>query len=183
VNAVREGGRAWKLVNFALLQGAWFGCVLGAAAGATWVVWASGLAALAAHFALVRDRRPDVALVVVAVAFGAVSETVARGVGAYDVPGDLVPAPFPPSWFLLLWAVFATAVRHCMGWMSGRYAVAVVLGAVGGPLSLSGGARLGAVTLADDAVLFWGVCGAQWAVAMPLLVRAAAALTPPSSRP
>jgi hypothetical protein len=183
VSFLREGGRLWKLVNFCVLQGAWFGCVLGAAAGALWVAWLAGGAALVVHFVLLRERRPDLVLVATAVGLGLVTETIVRGAGAYDVTGDPVPAPFPATWLVLLWAVFGTAVRHCMAWMSGRYLVAAVFGAVGGPMSLSGGARLGAVHLSDDWRLVWGAVGLQWAIAMPLLLFVAArtAVTSPTS--
>lgn len=181
--AFREGGRAWKPVNYGLLQAAWFGCVLGAAGGATWIAWASGALVLAVHFALVRDRRADIVLVGAAVAFGLVTETISRGVRAYDVPGDPFPWPLAPSWIVLLWAVFATTLRHCMAWMRGRLVVAALFGAVGGPLSLSGGAKLGAVEISADPLLFWGVVGAQWALAMPVLVRLAARVSASASRP
>lgn len=176
--ACREGGRLWKLVNFVVLQGAWFGCVLGAAAGALGIAWLSGAAALALHFALVRDRGPDLAMAAASAGMGAVTDTVVRAAGAYDVPGDPVAAPFPATWFLLLWAVFGTSVRHCLAWLRGRLLLAAAFGAVGGPLSLSGGARLGAVRLADDPLLVWGAVGLQWAVAMPLLLVVAARLPP-----
>ena len=178
----REGGRLWKPVNYAILQGAWFGCVLGAAAGATWIAWLSGAAALALHFALLRDRRSDVRVVAAAVATGAVTDSILRAAGVFDAPGDVLPSPFPVTWLLLLWAVFGTSVRHCMGWLRGRLALAVVFGAIGGPLSLMGGARLGAVALASDTRLVWLGVGLQWAVAMPLLVAVGERATSPSSR-
>lgn len=171
MDAIREGGRFWKLVNFALLQAAWFGCVLSAAAGRPALACAAALAALGVHFALVRDRGPDLRMIAIAVPLGIVTDTIVRGLGAFDAVADPVPHPFPPSWFPLLWAVFAAALRHSMAWMRGRLVVAAVLGAIGGPLSLASGARLGGVTVTGDPVLFWTVVGAQWAIAMPALVR------------
>ncbi|MCE9635147.1 MAG: DUF2878 domain-containing protein [Planctomycetes bacterium] len=178
---LREGGRLWKLVNYAILQGAWFGCVLGAAADALWVAWLSGATALALHLALLRDWRSDRIVVGAALAIGAVTDTIVRGVGAFDAPSDPLPAPFPVTWLLLLWAVFGTSIRHCMGWLRGRYVVAAVFGAVGGPLSLMGGARLGAVTLATDTRLVWFAIGLQWAVAMPLLAFVGERVSPATS--
>ncbi len=176
--ALAEGGRLWTLVNFALLQGTWFGCVLGAAAGRVEWAWACGAAALATHFALLRERRADLRMVAAAVALGAVVETVCRGVGAVEARGDPFPAPLAPSWFLVLWAVFGTTIRHSLSWLRGRLVLAAAFGAVGAPLSLLGGARLGAVHVADDPLLFWGACGAAWAVALPLLVALAERLRP-----
>lgn len=175
------GGRAWKLLNYGLLQAAWFGCVLPAAAGHIALAWVAGVTAIAVHFALVRDRRADAWLVAAALVVGAVTETAARGLGAYDVPLDPIPAPFVPSWMLLLWAVFGTSVRHCMGWLRGRLLLAAALGAVGGPLSLLGGAELGAVTTSSDVARLWLVVGAQWAIALPTLVWCAAKIAAPTA--
>jgi hypothetical protein len=50
-------------------------------------------------------------------------------------------------------------------WLSGRYALAAVLGAVAGPLSYLGGERLGAITVESPLAI-----GIEWAIATPLLV-------------
>lgn len=170
IDVIREGGRAWKVVNYALLNAAWFGAVIGSAQGQLAFAWGSCLAVLALHLALARDRRADARLMVLTIAVGGVTETLTGWLGAYVVAGDPLPPPLPPSWILLLWAVFAITLRHCMGWLRGRWLIGAALGAVGGPLSMLGGARLGALTVADDPLRFWVVVGVQWAVVLPLLV-------------
>lgn len=171
---VREGGRLWKLVNFAVLQAAWFGCVLAAAAARPDLACVAAFAALAVHFALVRSRFDDLRMIAVAVPLGFATDTAVGALGVVAPVHDPVPAPFPPSWFPLLWAVFATAVRHSMGWLSGSYALAALVGALGGPLSLRSGGALGGVAVTDDARVLWSVVGLQWAIVLPLLVRCAA---------
>ncbi len=170
IDAIREGGRAWKVVNYALLNAAWFGAVVGSAEGQLAFAWTIGLGVLVVHLALVRDRRPDLRLMAATIVIGGITETVTGGLGAYTVSGDPMPAPLPPSWILLLWAVFAITLRHCMVWLRGRTALAAALGAIGGPLSMLGGARLGALTVAEDRVWFWLVVGVQWAIVLPVLV-------------
>ena len=56
-----------------------------------------------------------------------------------------------------------------MKWMRGRWALAALMGAVGGPLSYLAGSRLGAMSFEEpvSALLALAVI---WAVAMPLLM-------------
>lgn len=171
---MKEGSTAWKLANFAGMQIAWFACVLGAAHDLVWAGCLTGLAFIAFHFAWVRDRRPDAIVAAAALLIGIVSETLNHGAGVYTVTSDLLPAPAPPSWLLILWVAFALAIRHSMGWMRGRYVVGAVLGAVAGPLSWRGGASLGAVTFGDLSVPWWLTLGIEWGIAMPLLLLVAA---------
>ena len=60
------------------------------------------------------------------------------------------PGPLPmlaPAWILALWALFAIALREPLRWLHGRWPLAALLGALGGPLSYAGAERLGACTL------------------------------------
>ncbi len=165
--ACREGGGAFKVVNYVLLQAAWFGAVLSVAHDHLSGAFAVCLLVLAIHFALIRDRRRDLQLVAVAVLVGAVTETATRGLGAYTAV-DPVPPPWPASWFLALWAVFGTTLRHCMAWLRDRWLLASAFGVVGGPLAVLGGGELGAVAIAPDRWRLWVLVGLQWALVLPL---------------
>jgi hypothetical protein len=59
-----------------------------------------------------------------------------------------------------------------MRWLHGRYALAALLGAIGGPMAYFAGIRLGAAALLASDVVVYGVLAAVWAVAVPLLVLA-----------
>jgi len=134
-----------KLVNFAAFQGAWFACVIGAAKGWPGVGAAAGLALLALHFAwFTHDRRGDAILAAVAVAYGAVADSLASALGRIDYVAPL-PGGLAPVWILVLWAWFAATQQHSMTWLRTRPLLAVALGGVGGPLSYLAGERLGAL--------------------------------------
>jgi hypothetical protein len=176
---VTEGSKGWKLANFCGMQIAWFACVLGAAQDWLGIGWLIGLAFVVGHFVLVKNRRPDVIVAAAALGMGLVWETLNRGSGVATVARDYFPAPIAPSWLLLLWVAFALAIRHSMGWMAGRYFVGGVLGAVAGPLSWRGGAKLGGATFGElsvgtTSVPWWVVLGVEWAIAMPFLLYVAA---------
>ena len=51
-----------------------------------------------------------------------------------------------PFWLIVLWALLATTLNHCLAWTAQPRWRAALLGAIGGPLSYYAGQRLGAVT-------------------------------------
>jgi hypothetical protein len=73
---------------------------------------------------------------------------------------------------VMLWVNLAATMNDSMGWLRGRYALAAVFGAVGGPMAYYGGAKLGAMTALPQFTSLITI-GAAWAVAMPLLYRIA----------
>jgi hypothetical protein len=62
-----------------------------------------------------------------------------------------------------------------MRWMSGRYLLAALFGAIGGPLSYLAGARLGAMSFIDTGAAVTALA-VGWGLAMPLLMWLAARL-------
>jgi hypothetical protein len=77
-----------------------------------------------------------------------------------------------PYWIVALWALFATTLNVSMGWLRGRPLLAVLMGAVGGPLSYLAGEELGGIELTEP-VAALSALAVAWAVAMPLLMKAA----------
>jgi hypothetical protein len=56
-----------------------------------------------------------------------------------------------------------------MGWLKGRWALAVIMGAVFGPLAFIGGERLGAVVFLDSTLSIITL-SVGWGLLMPLLL-------------
>lgn len=157
------------IVNFLVFQAGWFATVLGAANGAPWLGPVAVLAAAALHLRL--SPRPSVEARLLAAALllglGADSALLATGWIAYP-NGHWAPG-LAPYWIVTLWALFATTLNVSMRWMRGRFLLAVLFGAIGGPLSYLAGARLGAMTFVDT-VPAVAALAIGWAVAMPLLL-------------
>jgi len=95
---------------------------------------------------------------------------VASGWLRYASP---VPAGLAPYWILAMWALFATTLNVSMRWLQGKTGLAVLLGAIFGPLSYVAGQRLGALEFIDFRAGALALAAA-WALAMPLLMLAAA---------
>ena len=67
-----------------------------------------------------------------------------------------------------LWIAFATTLSVSMRWLVIRPTLAIVFGALGGPLAYYAGMKLGAMTLhSSDAALI--AIGLSWAAAMWML--------------
>jgi len=163
---------ARKAVNLALFQAAWFAAVLGAARGLFWLGPLSMVPVLAIHLALQEPRRGEVKLLLTAGLLGFIVDTTFVVGGVFTPLPHLFPQPFSPPWMICLWLNFAATLNVSMAWLRGRYLLAAVFGAIGGPLAYYGGAGLGATealpTLSGLLLLAFG-----WGVMTPLLVRLA----------
>jgi hypothetical protein len=157
-----------KAVNFIAFQTAWFAAVLGAAHGMPWLGVVAVPLALALHLALSPDWRPELLLALAAAGTGLVFDSILVAAGSFSPIPYVFPAPFSSLWMVMLWVNLATTLNVSMGWLRGRYALAAVFGAVGGPMAYYSGARFGAMTELPDAGGL-ATIGIAWAIALPLL--------------
>lgn len=171
-----EPSGAHNVVNYVLYQAGWLACVPAAGSGRPGVGMSVALALLGAHVLLATRRAAEVAR---AAAFGAIgglldSALTAAGVLAFP-SGSVVEWACPP-WIVVMWMQFASLFRFCLAWTSGRYALAMGLGAAGGPLAYWAGARLGAVSFPGGATESLPWLAAAWATVLPVLLRLSDAL-------
>jgi hypothetical protein len=162
-------------LNFVAFQVAWFACVLGGANGRALAGTMVVGAVIGLHLALARRPLPEALLIAVAAVIGLVwdSSLVALGLMSYPA-GNFAPG-LAPHWIVAMWALFATSLNLSMAWLKGRPWLAVLFGAVGGPLAYLAGARLGGLQMPDP-VLALGVQALGWAVLLPVLTSLAARL-------
>ena len=135
---------ARKIINVALFQAAWFAAVLGAAKGIFWLGPLTMIPTLAIHLALQEDRKGEVKLLLAAGLIGFLFDTTFVAGGVFTPLQHLLPRPFSPPWMICLWLNFAATLNVSMVWLRGRYLLATLFGAVGGPLAYYSGAKLGA---------------------------------------
>lgn len=169
----RLPGSPRLLANAVGFQVGWFACVLGAAGG-----WAAAGSALAVVLLLLHLRwapRPAAEARLIGslclVGWAWDSALAATGVVHYAT-GVWLPGT-APYWIVVLWALFGATLNHSMRWMRGRWVLALLFGAIGGPLSFWAGVRLGAAAFPDltRALL---VLSLGWGAMMPALVALAA---------
>ena len=158
------------LWNVASLNIGWFACVLAAADGYNWLgpLVVAGL--IAVHLALVPARRRELATLLAAAVFGYTIDSLMVLAGVFDFPAQAQAGAPSTIWMVALWVNFATALNLVLHWLQGRYTIAVLLGAIGGPMAYFGGTQFGALEAAVTLPVFLAVVSAQWAIAMPLVV-------------
>lgn len=153
-----------KLFNAALFQAGWFICVLGG--NSLWLL--AVLAILLGHLAVCRSWTSEGRLMLLAFVLGALVDGQLRvlGVLSFVEPGFLAPL-----WMGLLWPLLAMTLAHCLAWTARPLWLAVMLGALAGPLSYYAGARLAGVGMPLGVPTTLAILAAIWAVIYPLLHR------------
>ena len=164
-----SGSTGASVVNAAAYQAGWFACVLGAAGG--WGAAGASIALTLALLHVVLAERPgrEWPLLLAAAGVGAVADSLHAGFGILHFNGHEA-GTLAPLWILALWAQFGTTLHFSLRWLSRRYALASLLGLVGGPLAFLGGERLGAASFGEPRALSIAVLALSWAVALPVLV-------------
>jgi hypothetical protein len=157
------------VLNFVLFQAGWFACVLGAANGMPWVgPVVVGLVA-GFHLALVPDARAEGGLLLAAALIGALFDSLLVSTGWLGYPnGQLLPGT-APYWLVAMWVAFAMTLNVSLDWLKRSKPLAIVFGAVGGPLAFIAGEKLGGVTF-NDPVAALIALSVGWALLTPLLL-------------
>ncbi len=167
-----------KWIHAAGMQGAWFAAALLASTPWNGVGALANLLVLVVHVVSSGAVRRELARAVFACGLGLVVELVQQYGGGVEAQQAGV---LPPLWLLSLWPVFASAMMrgNSLEWVTRLLPVAAVLGAIAGPVSYAGGARLGALELhGARSVVCIGGC---WAVAMTVLAWVSRRLEGPPS--
>ena len=151
-----------RLTNAALFQLGWFACVVGG--NSLWLL--VPLAALVIHLLWISRWADEGRLILSVVLLGTTVDSTLRWLGVFDF-ADV--APLIPLWLMLLWALLATTLRHCLAWSAHPWWLASALGAIGGPLSYYAGSQLAEVQFPyGQWVTLIGI-GALWAMLFPTL--------------
>lgn len=162
----------WKLVNAIGYQLVWLVSVVGAAHGQLFAGPLAAIAFAVLVLAFGGERRADLRLIPLVLLIGLLTDSAWIELGWLDYSAPWPSAQFAPAWIVGIWVSFALTLNHSMAFLKGRYLLAAVLGAVGGPLSYWGASRgLGAVHfVAPVAIVLLGL-GIVWMGVFPLFAR------------
>ncbi|QXI21978.1 DUF2878 domain-containing protein [Pseudomonas iranensis] len=160
-----------QIANAVLFQLGWLACVLGG--NSLWLLLA--LAALVIHLRWISSWAAEGRLILCVVIVGTAVDSVLRYL---DVFRFADASPLIPLWLMLLWALLATTLRHCLAWSARPWWLASALGAVGGALSYYAGGRLAGVQFPYGEAATLIVIGLLWAGLFPLLHLMARRLAP-----
>jgi len=160
-----------RIANAVLFQLGWLACVLGG--NSLWLLLA--VAALVIHLRWISSWAAEGRLILCVVIVGTAVDSVLRYL---DVFRFADASPLIPLWLMLLWALLATTLRHCLAWSARPWWLASALGAVGGALSYYAGGRLAGVQFPSGEAATLIVIGLLWAGLFPLLHLMARRLAP-----
>ncbi len=161
-----------------LFQIGWFACVLGAAKQMPWLGVSFFALFLIWHLSQAKQAKLELMLVLIAIVIGGIFDQLMTQNKLLIYQAHDFTA-LPPAWILALWAEFAMTLNVSLRWLKQiksrnmqlhwRWLIAVLFGAIGGPLAYMGAEKLGAVTLnsmpASHIALSVG-----WAILTPLLL-------------
>jgi len=165
--------------NLLFFKIGWVACVGGAAQGLPWLGAVVVFIIAIDHLRTATLPRNELKLLIAAAMFGLIWDSSLVWFEVLKYPNNAMVAPY---WIVSLWVLFATTLNLGMRWLQKHWAIAMLVGALGGPMSFFAGAKLGAVTLAHDSVSLL-IIGAGWAVVLPLLVQVAKRLSTHTSPP
>lgn len=157
------------IINFVLFQLGWFACVLGAAKNTPWLGVIVVLAIVAWHLWQAKAAKPEIILLLITLLIGGVFDQLMLSSHLITYQSHGWSDALLPAWILALWAVFITTFNVSLRWMRNRWLIAVLFGAIGGPLAYFAAESLGAVTL--NMSLAYVVLGLGWAILTPLLLK------------
>ena len=165
---MKTSPRLTPLINFLLYQVAWFGCVMGAAAGQPMVGVGLSVLIIGLHLALSSAPMTELRIILLTGIIGGLWETLIVQQDWVRYQGSTW-AGFPPLWIVALWPGFATTFNSSLRWLQPRPRLASLLGLVGGPLAWLAGERLGALKLPNSGLDLMAI-GLGWSVLMPVLL-------------
>ena len=150
------------VANAVLFQCGWFACVLGG--DSLWLL--VGLAVLALHLLWISAWSREGQAILAVTLLGTVIDTSLRSFGVFHFGA---PGPLIPFWLIVLWALLATTLRHCLAWSAQPWWRASLLGALGGPLSYYAGSQLAGVSFGYGTAATLIGLALLWAVIFPVL--------------
>ncbi len=158
--------RVWA--NIILFQLGWLACVTSAAAGKPWLGMVLVIAIIGWHIWRVPVASAEIKLIAMAIAIGLLWESFLVSQNWLAYPSGYISPVLAPYWIVMMWALFATTLNCSLNWLKGRWLLAALFGAIGGPLAFIAGSSMGAVEFNQPAQAFTALL-LGWAFLTPVL--------------
>jgi len=155
--------------NLVLFQIGWFTCVWSAAAQQPWIGALVAAGVVAAHVLRAPTPEAEFKLVFLALAIGLVFDSILAWRDWLKYSSGIVLPNIAPYWIVSMWGLFATLLNVSLRWMRGRWMIASLFGAIGGPAAYYGGLRVGALEFGNMRAGLTALA-IGWAVLTPLLL-------------
>lgn len=157
------------IINFVLFQLGWFACVISASKQLPWVGVCVVFAIVIWHLSQAKNAKPEIILLLIALLIGGSYDQLLQHNTLLIYQAHGWTTNLVPVWILALWAVFVTTLNVSLRWMHDKVIVAILFGAIGGPLAYMGAEKLGAVQI-NSMPNSYIALSIGWAVLTPLLL-------------
>lgn len=151
-----------------MFQLAWFACVIGASKDMPWLGVIVTALVLSWHFYQAKNVKPELLLMLCALAIGATYDQCLLSFGYISYFNNGWSNAIVPVWILALWLAFTSTLNVSLRWMHNKHLIAVIFGALGGPIAYLGAEKLGAVILSG--ATSYVALSVGWAIITPLLL-------------
>ena len=165
------------LINMVSFYLGWFSCLLGATHSMPWLGVLVMSALLALHLFLTANRTQELRFILVTGLLGTSLDSLLMLGGLYTFTYHTL-SWLCPVWMTALWMGFASTFNHSMRWLRGRYGLAGLFGATGGPLSYYAGVGLGALSFIPATRSTLMVLAVVWSLVVPGLLWLASTMAP-----
>ena len=163
----------YKIIfNFLAFQIGWFSCVIFAAKGLPEYGIAIAMLMLIANVIQMDNPLKSMRLIIAISLLGVAWDSLLTANNVFVFGSGMMLDFLAPSWIVMMWLIFSSTINVSFRWLFGRYWLAMILGAIFGPLAYFSGAALDAVII-NDTLLAVILLSAGWAVLMPLMMKIA----------
>lgn len=156
----------WQFLNRAfytfLFYFGWIVCLQEASRGQSLYSLLTIGAMIAYYLYCSSCRKADYFLLFLVISLGPMTDIFYSRIGLLHYHHSV----YPPLWVFLLWGLFGINI-HLFSWMKRYWILAVILGALGGPLSYLSAIELGSVKLLKPLPLAFITIGGIWAIFLP----------------
>ncbi len=149
-----------NIINYQVI---WLLCVI----SGNRMVWLA-LLLIGGHLFFSNQRRNDLILIMSLALGGIIIDGSLKQLGLFSFSEDNYPIPY---WLIIIWMALATLLNHSLNWLKGKYALAALLGSIGGPLAYWGGVRFDAAVFLWPLPLSLAVLMLIWGILTPLLLK------------
>jgi hypothetical protein len=137
-----------KLINFIQFQAVWFLCIFGAAHQFELMAILISAGIIAWALLTSEHRTHDYRMILIGAVLGIVIDSALISLNLITFTTSYW-ASVAPLWMTPIWIALALTLQSSMSWLSGRYLLAGVLGAISGPFAYWAGVRMGAGVFPD----------------------------------
>ena len=137
-----------KLINFIQFQAVWFLCIFGAAHQFELIAVLISAGIIAWALLASEHRAHDYRIILVGAVLGIVIDSALVSLDLITFKSSYW-IDFSPLWMTPIWIALALTLQSSMSWLSGRYMLAGLLGAISGPFAYWAGVRMGAGAFTD----------------------------------